>query len=98
MNPTLANTALHLAMEWGPDWLKPTQSRLKALHPELSDAELDEYDAIARAVMKLGFDYVYASPECERQAVAAIVRGRFPWVSDQNIARLHSQGVYYAMK
>jgi hypothetical protein len=98
MDPTLANLALDLALEWGQHFMQPTQPRLAKLHPELSAQQLDDYDAAARSVMKLAFDHVAGSPSCERSQLAGIVRGQFPWVSDANLARLHSQGQYYAMK
>ena len=85
-------------MEWGADWLKPTQPRLKVLFPALSEAELNEYDTAARAAMTFGFGFVYDHPNCELEQCAAAVRARFPWVSDENMTRLRSQGQYYASK
>ena len=98
MDTTLANEALHLAMEWGKDWLQPTQPRMKTRHPELDDAQLDAYDKLAQEAMRYGHGLVYDSPNCERTSFADAVRAKYPWVSDENIQRLHSQGQYYAMK
>ena len=98
MDTAIANKALDLAMAWGADWLKPTQPRLKVLYPALSDKQLDEYDAVAQAAMVCGFKHMYDAPNCEIERCAVAVRDRFPWVSDENISRLHSQGMYYAMK
>ena len=98
MDATIVNEALHLAMEWGADWLKPTQPRLKILFPALGEEQLSEYDAAARAAMTFGTRYVYDHPDCTREQCAAAVRTRFPWVSDENLSRLYSQGVYYARK
>jgi len=96
MDTVIANKALELAMAWGADWLKPTQARLRVLFPTLSDKQLDEYDAIAQAAMTFGFNHMYASPNSERAQCAHVVRARFPWVSDENVAHIHSQGSYYA--
>lgn len=98
MDTTIANKALDLAMAWGADWLQPTQPRLKVLFPALSEAQLNEYDTVARAAMNLGFKHLYGSPNCEREQCATVVRAQFPWVSDENVARIHSQGMYYANK
>lgn len=98
MDNAIANKALELAMAWGADWMTPTQPRLKALHAELSDAQLDEYDTIAQAAMTLGFKHMYDSPSCERQQLATVVRARFSWVSDANLSRMHGQGTYYASR
>lgn len=98
MDPTLANQALHLAMEWGKDWLQPTQPRMRKLHPHLSDADLDAYESLAQEAMRYGHRLVYDSPNCEREGFARAVLAKYPWVSAENIGRLHSQGQYYAMK
>ena len=90
VDTTIQNKALDLAMEWGVDWLKPTQPRLKVLFPSLSEAELNEYDITAQAVMRFGFGFVYDHPNCELVQCAAAVRARFPWVSDENMTRMHS--------
>jgi hypothetical protein len=96
MNKRIANSALRLAMEWGAAFMKPTQPRMKAKHPKLTSTELDEYDAMARAAMTLAHGHVYDQPDGDYEQYVAAVRGQFAWVSDDNLARLHSQGVYYA--
>lgn len=98
MDPTIANIALDLALEWGENFHKPTQPRLALQHPELSAAQLDAYDTNARSAMSLAFDHLYKNPNCERSQTAKVVRSQFPWVNDANISRMHSQGQYYAMK
>ena len=94
----MSDEAVHLAMEWGQDWLKPTQERMKKRHPSLDDAKLDAYDTLAREVMRVGHGYVYDHPNCDRDAFTRVVLAKYPWVSADNITRLHSQGQYYAMK
>jgi hypothetical protein len=98
MDPTIANQALHFAMEWGEQFMKPTQPRLMALHPALRKKQLDAYDALARYAMTLGHRFVYDKPDCDAAQCAAAVTARFPWVSADNLARLYSQGMYYAHK
>ena len=98
MDTTLLNAAMQLAMEWGADFMKPTQERLRKQSPTLADKELDDYNTAAQAAMKFGHDYVSKHPGCTGQALAAALRKTFPWVSDENASRVYSQGCYYAWK
>lgn len=100
----ILSEGLELAMEFGPNWLKPIQGRLKVRHPELSADELDEYERICRAALELGTSAV---PACWRQAGdepgafrnwSQLVRRQYPWISDSNLKHLFSQGCYYAWK
>ncbi len=105
MEPAILNVALELAMTFGEDWLKPVQPRLSNRYPDLSRKELDQYDAQCREVMELGQQQ---APDCWRKAgvkrndglklFRAAVHARFPWVSNENLTHLYSQGCYYAWK
>jgi hypothetical protein len=105
MNETILNEGLALAMEWGEQWLSPIQERLGAAHPEMSAGELDRYDDACRAAMKRMHALV---PECwrtggeEEKVVYARYREKvmksWPWVSDDNLGRAWSQGMYYAWR
>ena len=102
-NVDLRNEGLSLAMEWGKDWLMPIQARLAERHPMLSAAALDDLDAICRTAMRFGHqlvaDFVSTyGPNVPRGVFADALRAQYPWIDDENMARLHSQGVYYAMK
>jgi hypothetical protein len=104
LDPSIQNRALALAMEWGDDWLTPTQERLARERPELSRAALDAYDRRARSVMTEGH------ARCARLVAArrgldvdaaewrGVMASRFSWIDDENLARLFSQGMYYAYK
>ena len=94
----IANEALHLAMEWGEDFMKPTQPRLRKLHPRLTRKKLDEYDAVARAAMNFGHNYLYDRPDSAFDTFAEEVRRQAPWASGENLSRLYTQGQYYAHK
>lgn len=99
----LLNDGLHLAMEWGPDWLMPIQERLAKKYPRLSEIELDEINAICQAAMSFGHGTVYDlvrehGRDIALQQFEPIVKSRYPWVDAGNMSRLFSQGMYYSMK
>ena len=99
----LLNEGLDIAMEWGKNWLKPIQDRLAVRHPELSQSELNEVNAICQAAMKFGHDFVYnlalkAGKDTKKSDLELAMQSRYPWVNAKNIAHLFSQGMYYAWK
>ena len=106
MNETILNQGLSLAMEWGEHWLKPIQERLAVLHPELSKEELDGYNEVCRQAMFEGFEILYtlANPnQGENSSDVSTDRmgwmmEKYPWINKDNLSRLYSQGMYYAMK
>ena len=100
---SILNEALHLAMDWGKDWLQPIQSRLGKAYPKLSQSELDSYNAIAQESMRFGNSQVYSMAEKEGSGVSqelfsAVFRAKYSWANDKNISRCFSQGMYYAWK
>jgi hypothetical protein len=99
----LLNEGLSLAMEWGENWLEPTQERLALRRPALSQSELDEINAICQAAMKFGHDSVYdlalkSGSKTKREDFEPVMRARYPWVNSENLSHLFSQGMYYAWK
>ena len=99
----ILNDGLRLAMAFGDDWLKPIQTRLVRLYPELDMRELDEYNNKCQFVMKAGHDLAYSlGKESGKKASFNNFRKNlgesFPWINDKNLKRLFSQGMYYAYK
>jgi hypothetical protein len=88
LDPAILNEGLDLAMAFGPDWLKPIQSRLAARHPRLGAAELDAYDEACRAAMDFGHRQAYDrlaaagddDPPAQRDFEQAVL-ARHPWIS-----------------
>lgn len=102
-NEKVLNLGLKLAMEWGEDWLKPIQERLRAIDPNLTDTQLDDYNSICQDAMKFGHAKMYALAEkagsgVDRDAFFRVFKDRYPWASDENMAHCFSQGMYYAWK
>ena len=98
MDSAILNKSLEMAMEWGEYFMKPTQPRLAKLYPKLTKSQLDEIDKTAREAMRTGHNFVYDNTTCTMDDVLRAVQAKYPWVSDLNAARLHTQGMYYAMK
>jgi len=101
---SLLNYTLELAQEWGDDWLKPIQERLGKAYPSFTQEQLENYNTIAQAAMKLGHDLVYNMAEKQgrekinQEQWEASYLSRFPWVDKKNLSHLFSTGMYYAMK
>ncbi len=99
----LLNEGLGLAMNWGEAWLSPINARLHRLHPYLAAGELEELNVACQGAMRCAYEAVHVMLGDGSQALsvdklAPIVRAGYPWMNDENLARLLSQGVYYAAK
>ncbi len=106
----ILNAGLEFALEFGPNWLKPVQSRLAAKYPDLSPEILDEYDKVCRSAMDKGHHYIYTRLEQALDAGEKIsevqlseglsnyLLALFPWVDYRNMGHIRSQGLYYAWK
>jgi hypothetical protein len=102
-NEEILNAGLNLAMEWGEDWLKPIQQRLARKYPGLTEEELNSYNEICRKAMKLshsgiedlsnkyGIDVPY-------EFFVKHIQGKLPWITEKNLSRAYSQGMYYIRK
>ncbi len=96
----LLNLALGLVTEWGENFRKPIHERIRAVHPELTDTEVDELTELASKV-----EYrIYAIAEdelagkiSEFEIVPQAIR-EFPWLSTRNASRLANIGMYYARR
>ena len=107
LDPDILNAGLSLAMEWGEDWLKPIQDRLKIQYPGLSRSQLNAYNKRCQLVIKRGTKQAGSCMkfgkdpqrfEQERDSFYREFRGKYAWISDENLGRIFSQGCYYAMK
>lgn len=106
----ILNRGLELALEFGPNWLQPIQSRLSAKFPDLQTEELNRYDSICRRAMKDGHEFIYKKLETaadekrklKEQDVSdelqLFLHQKYPWVDSGNVERILSQGFYYAWK
>lgn len=97
------NLALKFAQEWGENYGRPIQGRLRQACPNLHTEELDHFNDVARVAMECGYDLIFIIakkrgrdgiwPEWRESYLA-----QYPWVDENNLARLFSTGMYYAWK
>jgi hypothetical protein len=104
-DPELANHALEIAIEWGPNRRRPILERLAESCPHLHQLEVERYAGIAQDVEKRCFALVQAKVDavgCGYSELLAdcreMVVSEFPWLSEKNIAHLLTQGQYYACR
>jgi len=105
MDERILNVGLHLAMEFGKNWLQPIQRRLAEKFRALSTSELDEYERVCREAMDLGHAQVPIQwrragghEKNARRFFDDVVLAAHPWITRKNLSRLFSQGCYYAAK
>ena len=99
----LLNYALHLAQEWGNDWMQPIQARLGKSYPELSVRELDLLNGLAQEAMHFGYDeafrlYEQTSGGSNVEEWRKACLSKYAWIDEKNLNHLYSTGRYYAMK
>lgn len=96
----LLNKALELATEWGENFRKPINDRLRVFYPELPDDEIDRLTKLAREAES----YIYALGE--RELASEIREGDIPklavekysWLNKHNVNRLAGISMYYARR
>lgn len=99
----LFNYALHLAQEWGIDWLSPIQERLEQDFPDLDSRNLDYLNELAREAMHYGYDLFrdLSEPKVGERLEAewrTKCLSKYGWIDDNNLERLFSTGMYYSLK
>jgi hypothetical protein len=96
----ILNDALMMAMEWGENFGKPIQERLRAKYPALSQEEADEFERLCREMMYYAFGqieeaYTKTIPDT---TASANIKARYPLLNEESMGRLWSQGQYYAWR
>lgn len=96
----LLNGALLMSLEWGESWGKPLPPRLQARYTHLTGADADALSAWCDEVKNFAFALIekeYPETMANRPGTArAQIKTRYPQVDDDNLSRLHNQGMYYA--
>jgi hypothetical protein len=96
----ILNYTLALHLEWGENFGKPIQDRMKQKYPHLWQEEIGQLDRQAKTIKYDSFrlfeqerDGEISELEVHRQ-----IRQQFPGISEHNINSLTVQGMYYARR
>jgi|GEM_PF-463433 len=91
------------SLEFGEHWLRPLAEWARELWPEWDiekQAEISRYIEKARKEIN---DYINAnydlSPDkstISREEIKNWIRKNYPWMTEENVSRGYSQGMYYA--
>ncbi len=98
MDANIFNAALEMTLEWGENFHKPIQERIRRAYPALTEAEADTLDSLCREIMYYAFEQIehsYTEKNSGQQETAAI-KAKYPLINEQNMASMWSQGQYYA--
>jgi hypothetical protein len=100
-DPLLLNLALNLSLEFGPEWRKPIQARLRLKVPALSESDADELDRISTSIRDTAHAFIERSLQqgtLTEDEARRELRDTYPWIDDETLLRLWNQGLYFAMK
>lgn len=96
----LLDLALMLATEWGENFRKPIDDRIRTTHPDLTDADIK----LLTAIVKQAEYYIYSLADDQlagvitESEIISRARDRFRWLGAGNASRLKNIGMYYARK
>src|SRR5262249_31060971 len=96
--PEALNHALRLSLEWGENFHKPVDERLRKKFPKVSAAQARETDTLCRSIQSFAFrgiEEVYFGKADEGKVRKEILE-KWPWIDEENLTHLWSQGMYYA--
>jgi hypothetical protein len=101
----ILNMSLELTLEWGEYWLAPIQERIMLKLPSLSSSQADFLDSFSKEVQKDINLFIKKTLERKRieseqlnEIVLSYINEKYSWINEDNIAKLFSQGCYYAWK
>ena len=99
----LFNFALHLAQEWGNNWMRPIQQRLGKAYPQLENDELDRLNNLAQNAMNYCYNtafemYERTKGDISREDWNKVCLSKYPWIDDKNLKSLLATGRYYAFR
>ncbi|CAN5359307.1 hypothetical protein BH10ACI3_BH10ACI3_23660 [soil metagenome] len=96
----LLNYALKLVTEWGENYGKPINERIRSLFPELSDGEIAELTKRSREAESYIYDLAAQELDgkIDEHDIIPLARAKFDWLDGENSSRLKNIGMYYARK
>ncbi len=101
-NPTeVFQKAVDLSLEWGEHWLKPINDRIRAIYPNLTEADAEDLNRRCKEIQKYCWDdlcWKEVDGLITQAEIVKAMKEKYPELSDANLERLISQGYYYARK
>ena len=96
----MMNHALALATEWGENFRKPINERMRLEYPELTDDQIDRLKRIAdeaeSCILSLADDEL--AGKISESDIVPMARQRHAWVDEQQLYRIKNYGMYWARK
>lgn len=91
---------MNLSLEWGENWLRPVDERLKAIFKSINDDEAKRIDIFIREAREDIFKMVeqHYLKELSEEQLKLNLKEKYSFLNDDNYKRLLSQGMYYAWK
>lgn len=96
----MMNHALALATEWGENFRKPINERMRLKYPDLTDEEIDRLKNIAdeaeSCILSLADDEL--AGKITESDIVPMAQAKHPWVDEQQLNRIQNIGLYWARK
>lgn len=98
LSEDILSTTMDVVLQWGPDRGIPEPDRIRTVHPELSDDEVQQSRNIAYQVLIAAINEIAPSlkmNEISRDEAVGKLRSIWPWLSDEQALKAIGQGEYY---
>ena len=96
----MMNHALALATEWGENFRKPINERIRLKYPELTGDEIDRLKKLAdeaeSCILSLADDEL--AGKISESDIVPLAREKCPWVDEDQLYRIKNYGMYWARK
>jgi hypothetical protein len=96
----MMNHALALATEWGENFRKPIEERMRLKYPDLTDDQMDRLKRIAdeaeSCILSLADDEL--AGQIKESDIIPMAQSKHPWVDEQQLNRIKNVGMYWARK
>jgi len=96
----MMNHALALATEWGENFRKPINDRMRLKYPELTDEQITRLKKLAddaeSCILSLADDEL--AGKITESHIVPTAREKYPWVDEHQLYRIKNYGMYWARK
>lgn len=96
----ILNAALAMSLEWGENWLKNINERIRAAYPQLTSEDAEILNRWCAEVRSFAYKVIeveyHTPPEKLIEPAMPQIKSRYPQLNQENLNHLYSQGMYYA--